>query len=343
MSKRRGAATAAPRTRTPRAASSSAESDSFGIKRASARGSAAADAVALAIEPDGNTREREDGGDLFMAPDGASAAAPIVDFGESDGMNGVTEEGGGFPAWSVPDAVPTLRRTVDASYEGERPQPVFETVDDAPPAMELRASPRVVAIRKKSGETITIEPIAQTAVVNNAAQALDANAVRTTGVVTTPEGAAYMRPRVPAGDAEDRDRAVSMRRPLDGLDPLTQRIGTRWFADAARFDWCREGPFNLNPPGELDSRPRHTFTRWYQMDRLLVDVMPRDSERVRKEIAEKAKAIRERSAYEGIPWGYLPIVRGAFVPDEAIARAKAGEIVELQVEAVRRDVVAAFG
>ena len=140
----------------------------------------------------------------------------------------------------------------------------------------------------------------------------------------------FVRPNAQQ-DASEPTSQVVLRNSPEAMDPLTARIGAKWFTDGAKFDWCREGPFNISPAGELDSRPRHTFTRYYQMDSLLVDVFKRDSERVRAEVVEKTRAIRAYSVVQ--QFGYLPVVKGSLVSNEAIERAKAGEILPLQVDA----------
>jgi hypothetical protein len=301
-----------------------------------------ANAPAASASLDETMPDREDGDDAsdgsdMMVRGGSDVVAKqltesIVDADES----GLVEESGSGFAWSVPDSTPQLRRaaTLDVTTSTEAFEAKLDVVATEAPVTSIRAAEdhdtRVIAIRKyRSAETIALVPPPVIPTQH-----------------TTPEGEAqapeFMRPRMGA-DAADRDQ-FSQRREAQGVDPLTQRLGCKWFVDGARFDWCREGSMNLNPSGELDSRNRHVFTRWYQMDRIIVDVFRNDSDRVRREIAEKIAAIEAHAKKDGVRLGYLPCVRGAFVPDEVIAAVKRGEIVPFQLAQMRTsEVVAAFG
>lgn len=117
---------------------------------------------------------------------------------------------------------------------------------------------------------------------------------------------------------------------VDSMDPLTEALGTKHYRTTPIFDWCRKGLWNTAPVGDLDSRPRHTFTRWYFQVRVLVDIFSSGTPAVYREIEEKARAIHERGLVEGQRIGYLPIVRGAFVSESAITSALGGGILHLQ-------------
>ena len=116
---------------------------------------------------------------------------------------------------------------------------------------------------------------------------------------------------------------------IDSMDPLGEAMGTKFYRVSPAFDWCRQGRFNTSGPGELDSRARHTFTRWYFQVRVIVDIFSSSSAATLREIEEKSAAIYAQGSIEGAI-GYLPIVRGAFVAADAIATAMRGGILPLQ-------------
>lgn len=142
--------------------------------------------------------------------------------------------------------------------------------------------------------------------------------------------AELMRPRL----SPDGRETMGFDKPhvrVDSLDPLTEALGTRFYRVSPIFDWCRKGMYNISPPGELDSRPRHTFTRWYFQVRVLVDIFESASPTVMREVAEKSEALYSQvTATEPTPIGYLPVVRGAFVSPGIIASALRGSVLPLQ-------------
>lgn len=115
------------------------------------------------------------------------------------------------------------------------------------------------------------------------------------------------------------------------LDTFTRKLGASHSVDNAIFPWCRQGSWAFSNDG-LDARPRHKFTRHYPLDRILVDVFAHDSARVRHEVEEKMAAIEAEAAREGLPIGYLAVVRGCVLPEDVFARVKAGEVLPLHLE-----------
>jgi hypothetical protein len=127
-------------------------------------------------------------------------------------------------------------------------------------------------------------------------------------------------------DVPDRDRAPE---PYDPHAALTKALGARFWATDKVFDWARR------QTGE-----RLRFTRYYfrqfGLDRhVLVDIFAAVNAATEKEIALKQQAIRaenerrasSKSAQPLI--GYLPTIRGAFIPEETIEAVKRGEVLDL--------------
>ena len=107
------------------------------------------------------------------------------------------------------------------------------------------------------------------------------------------------------------------------LDELSKRLGaTQFNAGTNRFDWCREAGIG----------PRHTFSRMYWEQRVLVDVYAERTRGVVKEIEEKRAILETRNA--SIPreerWGYIPWIKREDVPgDDAVAIALDGGVAPL--------------
>lgn len=116
------------------------------------------------------------------------------------------------------------------------------------------------------------------------------------------------------------------------LDMFTRQLDARYPIDNVTFAWCRSGSYGFSDDG-MDPRPRHKFTRHYPLDRILVDVFAYDSARVRLEVEEKMAAIEAEALREGLPIGYLAVVRGCVLPEDVFSRVKAGEVLPLHLEA----------
>jgi hypothetical protein len=121
-------------------------------------------------------------------------------------------------------------------------------------------------------------------------------------------------------------------RPAEKLDELSQRLGAETFRAGTenRFAWCRE----------YAEGPRHTFSRMYFEQRVLVDVYPTRMKGVENEVRQKAAIIaaRNEQVAHAERWGYFAVVRDENKPtDETLMRALAGECIVLEP----KDVVAA--
>lgn len=116
------------------------------------------------------------------------------------------------------------------------------------------------------------------------------------------------------------------------LDFFTRQLDGRYPIDNVTFAWCRAGSYGFSDDG-MDTRQRHKFTRHYPLDRILVDVFAYDSARVRLEVEEKMAAIEAEALREGLPIGYLAVVRGCVPPKDVFSRVKAGEVLPLHLEA----------
>lgn len=142
------------------------------------------------------------------------------------------------------------------------------------------------------------------------------------------EAGAAMQPRPNAISSDHiRERGVPAIRPSDSLEMLTARIGARFWATNKRFDWA------LRP-----DRHHYEFTRWYFQQHVLVDVWANSNASSRKECAHKKACVdaeNVRRAQKGeAPIGYLPVVRGALIAEEAFERVLRGETLELIERAV---------
>jgi hypothetical protein len=119
--------------------------------------------------------------------------------------------------------------------------------------------------------------------------------------------------------------------PREDLDALSQRLNAEFFRAGTenRFKWCRE----FQPDG-----PRHTFSRLYARERVLVDVYAERNRLVLPEVAAKIAALEAHNAAEpGDKWGYLAYVVREGIPDvDACRRALAGECVPLSVKPVEK-------
>jgi hypothetical protein len=123
-------------------------------------------------------------------------------------------------------------------------------------------------------------------------------------------------------DSKDADKPPVT--PREELDALSQRLGAEFFRAGTenRFKWCRE----FHPDG-----PRHTFSRLYAKERVLVDVYAERSKLVAPEVESKIAAIQAHNELEpGDRWGYLAYVIREGIPSvDACRRALAGECVPL--------------
>lgn len=110
---------------------------------------------------------------------------------------------------------------------------------------------------------------------------------------------------------------------LDRLAAVTKALGAQNWYDVRSFDWCLDRIGN-----------RHRFSRYYPSVAVLVDVFDDASVTVRAEVESKTAAIiaqnelREKQGH--MPLGYLPIVRGAIIPDGDFEAALRGEQVEIR-------------
>lgn len=130
-------------------------------------------------------------------------------------------------------------------------------------------------------------------------------------------------------ESKDADRPPVT--PREDLDALSQRLGAEFFRAGTenRFQWCRE----FQPDG-----PRHTFSRLYAKERVLVDVYTDRNRLVVPEAEAKTAAIREHNeADPGDRWGYLAYVIREGIPSvDACRRALAGECVPLAAKPVEK-------
>jgi hypothetical protein len=119
-----------------------------------------------------------------------------------------------------------------------------------------------------------------------------------------------------------RERSGAIVPPRDSLQTVTQRLGARFWATNKRFDWA------LNA-----SRHHYEFTRYYFEQLLLVDVWPNSNPSARKESERKRACVdaeNERRVKAGMkPIGFISIVRGAVISDDAFARGLQGETIPL--------------
>lgn len=136
-----------------------------------------------------------------------------------------------------------------------------------------------------------------------------------------------MRSATPS-DAKEPDQPN--RRRVDVLDAISQQLGAKFWRTNAQFEWCR-----------MPNTYKHTFTRFYFEQNVLLDIFAGKGASIEKEIAQKSAAIAaenvRREAEGKAPLGYITTVRGATIPFEYFQRAKDGETLPL---CVRVDLVA---
>lgn len=105
------------------------------------------------------------------------------------------------------------------------------------------------------------------------------------------------------------------------LDPITRAFGAKHYRAGTdnRFDWCRE----------FVGGPRHTFSRFYFDQNVLLDIFQARTKAVEAEVEIKTRAIAERNASSpDVAFGYVAVFIGDPAPaHNVVARALAGEAV----------------
>ena len=174
-----------------------------------------------------------------------------------------------------------------------------------------------------------------------------------TDVFGRDEFVAFARQAVEDARVPSNLQPQRLARDVDQLDPLTRALNNsrNWVTNPV-YDWCRQRGTGI----------RLSFTRFYYKERILVDVFPGETSRVKKEVEDKAacisvynrwlasspderradgfgnlrqmfiiKDISEMPGSDIRPISYLPILRGTTIPAETIALCLAGgHITELQ-------------
>ncbi len=135
------------------------------------------------------------------------------------------------------------------------------------------------------------------------------------GLAALPQLLGALPPKAPAAftgltAAQTRDDDSPIVRAPDAMEGVTTRLGARYWVTNKRFPWAKDA-----------LGKSMTFTRWYFRERVLVDVFPSATPSARREVERRLKTLSAHS--EKI--GYLPIVRGASVPEDVFARLLQGE------------------
>lgn len=127
------------------------------------------------------------------------------------------------------------------------------------------------------------------------------------------------RPR----SSQPRPTAPTVKAPP--LDPITRAMGAQQYRAGTdnRYDWCRE----------FSGGPRHTFTRLYFRENVLLDIYQTRTKAVEAEVAVKSASIKAHNETAAEPLGYIAVFVGDVPPTpDVVARALAGEVVGFALE-----------
>jgi hypothetical protein len=97
-------------------------------------------------------------------------------------------------------------------------------------------------------------------------------------------------------------------RPKVPEDEITKALGADEYIADHRFDWSREKLIHIGGQG-FDEGPRFTYSRYYRVQRVIVDLITYDTDKSRALVKLKQDSIFEyNTEHKDAKIGYLPIL-----------------------------------
>jgi hypothetical protein len=112
-------------------------------------------------------------------------------------------------------------------------------------------------------------------------------------------------------------------------DDITKALGAEEYIADHRFEWAREKLWRIGVQ-DYDEGPRYSFSRYYRKQRVIVDLIPFDTDKARALVKAKRDVLFDwNAAHPDEKLGYLPIMPYQRVTRLNFESVLSGQLVDL--------------